>query len=283
VPAVYFFTTNGCPGNCDFCTNPQLRHHFWHMDLEEIDRHLNHLRQIGVKTLILMDDQFLGGLLLHSRMGGIEKQLQRIRDIMGLVNRYFENIEFANGLQLNLLNKYWDEIAEPLFKRCFRLYVPLERLSRTERLSKLPSLDETMDLLRKLAALPARGTSKLRQITFGLVLGSPEDKEEDLKLTVERCEDVKQVFKESSIEIALTPFCCNIVQGTKLFDTYNWLNLPEVEKHPEVWVYSLASNHALSIKVGTVWRYYLEILKLNPAPLFLENFRKTGEVKLAKV
>ncbi len=283
VPAAYFYTSLGCPMDCDFCTAPELRRYFWSMNLEEIEKQLAHLKSIGINTLLISDDQVLGGLLLHPGMGGIDCQLNRIRSIMALINKYGFDIEFSNGLQMSLLLKYWNELAESLFENCFRLYVPLERLSRTKELAKLPSLEDTMELLRRLAALPALGTVKLRQLTLGLVFGSPGDAEEDLKSTVARCEEVKRVFKGSEIEIAVTPFCCNIVPGAEMFRDHGGLNLFSVEEHPELLSYSLVSNHTASLHANIVWDYWLAAMNTNPAPGYLENFRKTGGVTFARV
>ena len=55
---------------------------------------------MGVRTLAIMDDNLLSL--------GVDK----VNEVMGLINSYGFNIEYGNGLELGILHKKWEEVHE---------------------------------------------------------------------------------------------------------------------------------------------------------------------------
>ncbi|MCX6801658.1 MAG: radical SAM protein, partial [Candidatus Diapherotrites archaeon] len=276
----------GCTGNCSFCTTWHVRPSFMAYGMETLEKHLQFYKKKGVKTIIIMDDSFLNPLKLPGVPS--EDAIKHILAVMRKINSQGFKVEFGNGLELRLLWKYWKELHRALFRNCFRLYMPLEDLAYSEKekpaFEKLMAFEKETDLMRKIIAMRKKGFP-LRQLTFGIIVGKPSDSEEGLKRTIERAKIVKETFRGSEIEIALTPYLNSLLPGTIDFAKYNEkLSLKDINRDPELLCYSMVSNRTEHIKdTKKVWGAWLAIMNLNPAKNYLENFRKNGEVILAKV
>ncbi len=278
-PAVYTEFNKGCFHNCPFCTLPMTRKFFASMPLEEVKKHLDYYKSLGVKTLIMMDDNLLGPI---NFWGNQKAGLDYVNGLLNLINSYGFNVEFGNGLQLSTLINYWDEIKESLFRNCFRFYMPVEDLaSGPKRFAKLPRYEQELDLFGKIAD----GIGSLQQITIGIIIGGPEDDEEGVEKTLERMEEIKSVFRGSHIEIAFTPFMNKLLPNTKNFNEhYNDLTIYDIDEHPELYFFSLVSNVTKFIKdPKVIWEAWKRMMHKNPAQDYLENFREAGEVTLKKV
>jgi hypothetical protein len=192
-PLMYFETSRGCKMVCTFCTTPYLRKGYRSMSTERIQQWLDYYRGFGISTVLLTEDNMLSRLHFP---GGRDEILEIFRMLRDGEFAW----EFSNGFELGKLADSSGAIDYELidamfssrrigerFVGCYRSFVPLESLREdaTRKYKKLRAWDLEQEILRTIAeaGLPAFG--------YGIMIGFVDDTAETLKLTAQRCYELR--------------------------------------------------------------------------------------------
>ena len=190
-PLYHCFFSRGCIYDCSFCPNCQMGRHDC-MPLEQIEQHLRHLKNNGVKTLIFAEDAFLERVLSRRKEGGREEIIQ----IMQMIRDFGFSVEWANGINIHVLvnkNKEIDlELLDAVFSVTYRLSVPVERAAGDERLRKLTKPSIQRELVAAIA-------SRHHPFVMGLMcILRPEDSPIDYLAMQENILEMRVVINEAS-------------------------------------------------------------------------------------
>jgi hypothetical protein len=216
---------------------------------------LDMYQQLGVTHLAIMDDNLLA-------LGP-----EKVAAIMSEVNKRDFAVEFGNGLQLKLLAKWWDQIAEPVLRNCVSLYCPLEDLTQDTLYQKLDSTDDQLTLMEKIAQTKF---PRLQYITMGVVHGVPGHTKEKLATTfLQNVRRFLGVFHSSPLEVAVTVFNFMPLPGTKFgelaLNSDRMVVADPFTTDPEVCSFGTTSYVPDGMTHTEVFRLYEEALNLNPA------------------
>jgi anaerobic magnesium-protoporphyrin IX monomethyl ester cyclase len=196
--AIDFFTSRGCPGNCDYCCSPLMwSKKFRCLSLEKIVQQLVELKSLGYDEIILHDDNIL---VNEERAKSIFRTLNEMGffwTIMGGMDR--------SRVTLGLL----DSIIE---NGCSRVHYSVESynldiLRKHHKFLKYPvtKLNETPSHVQRLADGGV-------EVFCDFMIGFPEETISDIHLTIDyakRLKDLGMSFAEFS---CVTPF-----PGTDLY------------------------------------------------------------------
>lgn len=252
---VHMTISIGCPNACGYCTTGYRERFLVHKNMATIQAELDYYKQLGVKTIAIMDDNLL--------CLGVEK----VKQIMGLVNNYEFQIEYGNGLQLSLLAKYWDELKDPIFQQCVSLYAPLEDLTQDRLYQKLDAISSQLDLMKKIAN---EKPGILKYITLGVILGVPGHTKKTLEtIFMDNMKKFLNVFKRGGLEVAMTVFNFMPLSGTKFgelaLDSGKMVVADPFSADPEVCNFGICSYAPEGMTHGEVFALYEKALNLNPA------------------
>jgi len=115
---------------------------------------------------------------------------------------------------------------------CYRATIPLENLSddRSKLFRKLKPLGESTRVIRALAE------TGINTLTFNLIVGRPQDDDEILRLSHERCELVRDIVAGASpsTTVYFNVYNLSLFPGTIDYRKLKHLLAFDIELHPEV-------------------------------------------------
>ena len=252
---VYMTISIGCPYACGYCTTGQRERYLVHKDLFTIKKELEMYKRLGVTTIGIIDDNLLA-------LGP-----EKVKRIMNLINSYGFEIEYGNGLQLSLLNKYWDELKNPIFERCISLYAPLEDLTCDRLYEKLDPIALELELMKKIVR---EKPGSLRYVTMGVIIGVPGHTKKALETAfMKNIGKFLNVFFGSKLEVAVTVFNFMPLPGTHFGETAlnssRMVMADPISKDPEVCSFGTTSYAPEGISHKKLFELYEKALNLNPA------------------
>ncbi|MCK4319889.1 radical SAM protein [Candidatus Micrarchaeota archaeon] len=264
--------STGCPHSCGYCTTGVRERYLIHKDLGTIREELDMYKSMGVTHLMIADDNLLA-------LG-----LKKVKAIMGLINSYGFSIEYGNGLQLSLLNRYWDELRDPILSNCVSLYAPLEDLTKSKVYEKLEDMESQLQLMEKIAR---EAPSALKYVTMGAIVGVPGHTNKALRTAfMKNVETFLDVFTGSMLKVAMTVFSFIPLAGTKFGESAldSGRMVVDITKHPEIANFNTPSYAPEGMTHRNVFEIYVKALNLNPAskvfgvPYY--EIQKRGEMAL---
>ena|GEM_PF-6336241 len=251
-PLAHMTLSIGCPHKCEYCTTSKREKVMTYKSLETIRKELEMLKDAGVQTIAIMDDNLL---VLGPK---------KVNEIMNLVNSFDFYVEYGNGLQLSLLHRWWDDISEAVLGKCISLYAPFEDLTTNRFYHKLDDFDLQLHLMEKIAKAPR----SLRFLTLGVIVGVPGHSREGLIRTLPRnLEILLDVFDGSSLEVAATVFNFMPLAGTAFgdFALNSGRMIADPREHPELISFGTPSFIPEGFTAQEIFKIYEEACNTNPA------------------
>lgn len=207
-PFISVETSRGCAQACSFCATPQTKGRFRFMKTETIKKHFEYFKRMGVTTLLFQEDNVLSRIHRRSHNGeymypnGREETLAMFQ----LAREMDFAWEFTNGLEFGqfehrgtidyelLETMFWHRKDKEGFKGCYRATIPLENLSdeNSKLFRKLRPFDVMKTIIKSLSEM------EIEMLTFNLIIGRPQDDETILRLSYERCLEVKELVSSHS-------------------------------------------------------------------------------------
>jgi len=245
-------TSRGCAQACSFCATPVAKGRYRFMRPASVARHLDHFRRHGVRALLFQEDNILSRL--HRRRDGSPSFPDGRADLLAILRLAREKgfcWEFTNGIEFGQLERsgrldqevldamLWHEQTGERFDGCYRVTVPLENL--TDRASslfrKLKPIGSAAKVIRAMAAtgVPA--------LTFNLIIGRPEDSEDDLLLSYERCLAIRELCRAENdrTQVYFNVYVLSLLPGTIDFERHHDLLAFDLDVDPEVVTFYLGS------------------------------------------
>ena len=251
-PLAHMTISIGCPHKCEYCTTSKREKVLTYKNLETIRKELDILKAAGVRTISIMDDNLLA-------LGP-----KKVKKILNLINSFDFYVEYGNGLQLSLLQKWWNEISEPVLGKCVCLYAPIEDLTTNRLYRKLDEFNSQLSLMERIA----RNPGNLKFLTMGVIIGVPGHTRKGLTETLPRnLETLLDVFGGSSLEVAATIFNYMPLSGTAFGDLA--LNsrrmIADPREHPELISFGTPSFVPEGFTAKEIFEVYEKACNMNPA------------------
>ncbi len=209
----------GCDRHCDFCETPVYKLGYRRMSPARTLEWFAAQKEAGARSVICPSDQFLGRVLWKE---GREEVLEIMRGIreLGLA------VLWGNGLELKKATVGRgmpdsdltpdEELVAALWgwdgnAGCYQAYLPAERPTfGTSSYAKLLPWEQHRHLLRAIAR------TGIPDITYGVIIGLPDDDDEilrNLEASVSGlCSELKVINPELSFKV--TPFAIRPLPGT---------------------------------------------------------------------
>ena len=235
-PLMYLETSRGCRQSCDFCSTPFTKGRYRYMSQHRIERTLQHFRDYGVRTLLLIEDNILSRLDLPGGREEVLTWFAAMRE-QGFV------WEFANGVEIGKLEgggEVDEELVEAMFgydgsAGCYRSYIPLERIDAADLpYRKLKAFDVQRHILLSIAR---QGVALLN---LGVIIGNPEESPDSLRLTERRMTQLKDDILDSTAgrTFAFANFFLHIpICGTNDYRRFHGAGRLsfDIDEHPELY------------------------------------------------
>ncbi|MFF5676065.1 radical SAM protein [Streptomyces hygroscopicus] len=209
----------GCDRHCDFCETPTYRLGYKAMTPERADEWLTAQRDAGARSVIILSDQFLGRVLWPD---GREKILQ----IMAAARRLGIAVLWGNGIEINkatlgrgkrdsdktpdeeLVSALWGWDGQT---GCAQVYVPAERPSAGPT-----SYEKLMPWRQHVTMMEAITKAGVPDINYGVIVGLPEDSDQELKRTLELVHEVRDRLLgiNPKLRFRVMPFALRPLPGT---------------------------------------------------------------------
>lgn len=248
----------GCPHKCGYCTTGWRERYLVTRSIDSVVEELDLYQSLGIKTLAIMDDNLLS-------MG-----VDKVNEMMNLINSYGFNIEYGNGLELKLLHKNWDKVHESVLGNCTVLYAPLEDLTQEVSYRKLEPISEQLKLMELITDFfNGKAEQGVRYVTMGVILGVPGHTHKGLYETLPKnSERFLDLFVGKNVGTAITAFNYMPLAGTSFGDEAmksGRMVTDVVREHPEVVNFELATYAPEGLTHNDVFRAYKKVINLNPA------------------
>ena len=209
----------GCDRHCDFCETPLYRLGYRRMSPETATRWFEAQKKAGSRSVICPSDQFLGRVLW-------KQGRDEVLHIMDNVRKLGVAILWGNGLELKkmtvgrgmpnsdmtpdleLIQAIWGWDGE---NGCYQGYLPAERPTfGREAYEKLLPWQEHCELVKAIVK------TGVPDITYGVIVGLPDDSHESLaNLEVAIC-DMRDMVKQINPDLifTITPYAIRPLPGT---------------------------------------------------------------------
>jgi hypothetical protein len=210
----------GCDRHCDFCETPTYGLGYRAMSPERSTAWLAAQAEAGAKSVIVLSDQFLGRVL---RPDGRAKVIEIMRSARALSLP----VLWGNGIELKkatlgrslpggdltpdleLIEAVWGWDGNV---GCAQAYIPAERpLAGTAAYPKLLAWEQHC---RMMEAIVSAGVP---DITYGIIIGLPEDSDAELDRLHDGVSNLKSRLKSLSPELKfrVTPYAIRPIPGTR--------------------------------------------------------------------
>lgn len=243
-PFISIETSRGCAQACSFCSSPTTKGRYRFMSTDKIRDHFEYFREKGIRSLLFQEDNVLSRVHQYKGKMVFENGRQELLSLMSLAREYEFNWEFTNGLEFGLFYRdglidqelidslFYHKFERDKFVGCFRATIPLENVTdeNFKAFRKLRQLDVGIDIIRSIVST---GVSSL---TFNVIIGRPEDDEDTLVITYQRCMLIKRIVTEMNpkLRIYFAVFIATLLPGTKDFRLYKDLLAFDLDTDPEI-------------------------------------------------
>jgi len=281
-PIGSIFADQGCDRKCDFCLTPTYGLGYRAMSPERALQWFALQKKAGAGSVSILSDQFLGRLLWAEKR-------EEVLEIMKGVREMELPIHWPNGLELRKVTlgrgfKNTDttpdeELIEALWGwdgkvGCYHAYIPGERpVFGPDAYAKLLPWEEHRAILRSVVR------SGVQAITYGIIIGMPEDNNENLvrleAALSELCQELSEINPSLRFEVA--PYALSPIPGTPQWENVRQSGLMRFEE-PSIfgglWT-PCADTHYLSYEEISDWQMRLiqisstldkKLISLNMAP-----------------
>ena len=258
-PLMYLETSRGCKMVCTFCTTPYLRKGYRAMSSARIQQWLDYYRDFGISTILLSEDNLLSRLHYP---GGREEILEIFRMLRAGGFAWEFSVGFEIGKLADADGAIDHELINAMFSSvtignrlvgCFRSYVPIESLREDapQKYKKLRAWDVEKKILRAItdAGVPALG--------FGIMIGLVDDAPEDIKLTAQRCHELRSLCEKANPAAVQHYQVFNniLLPGTPNFSKHLNCTKYDIGGHPELFNFYTS---VLDGKHFGHWEFYRE-------------------------
>ena len=245
-PISYFEMSRGCHNSCGFCTSASIPYSF--MTSEQVEERLEEFTKYGIKTLNIIDDNLLTRLL-------VPQGRDNLLATFSVLEEQGVRWSFGNGLQYSLFRQsdgiLDEEVIQAVFSGAYCLYVPLEDPvdMRYKKLSGNPHQQLTGDISdlfkRNTEIIKAIAETGIKRMTFGFIVGYPEETKERLSRVQKTLEDLKdELFcVNPRLEILFMPQLHMPLPGTadyRAIQTNGTMNF-SLDEHPELVQFALST------------------------------------------
>lgn len=244
-PFISVETSRGCAQACTFCATPFAKGRYRYMGLEGIKKHFEYYKAKGVSTLLFQEDNVLSRV--HQKPDGEDaypKGREELLEMFYLAKEMAFAWEFTNGLEFGQYERqgridhelidamFWHESVNGDVKGCYRATIPLENLSddSSKLFRKLKPLSKSKDVIKTMA------DTGVNTLSFNLIIGRPEDDLNILRLSYERCLEVREIVESAGkgTTVYFNIYNLSLLPGTVDHRRYRHLLAFDLEKDPEV-------------------------------------------------
>ncbi|NQU77398.1 radical SAM protein [Candidatus Falkowbacteria bacterium] len=232
------FTSRGCPFKCAFCDRPHMGHRFRARSAKSVVNEMAECKKMGIDEILIYDDTFT-------------VQKQRVLDICEEILK--RNLKIIWDVRSRV-----DTVDEEMLARmsqagCKRIHFGVE--AGSEKILKNLKKGITIDQAKQAFALAKK--YKIETLAY-FMIGSPEEKKEDIEKSISLSKELKADFVHATI---LTPY-----PGTELYS----LALAKGIIKTDYWL-DFAQNPEKNITT----QYWEENFTKEELFKFLENFYKS--------
>lgn len=209
----------GCDRKCDFCQTPTYRLGYKEMSPAQAIRWFQRQKEAGAHSVICPSDQFLGRVLWENGRADVIEIMEGIRDL-GLA------VLWGNGLEIKkatLGHGFRDgdptpdeELCQALWgwngrAGCYNAYIPGERPVFGDQ-----AYDKLLPWGQHLALMRAIVRSGVPDITYGVIVGMPDDSHDDFARLEETLHHLWRVLKSENpaLHFRVSPFAIRPLPGT---------------------------------------------------------------------
>ncbi|MDE5082088.1 MAG: radical SAM protein [Trichodesmium sp. St18_bin1] len=265
-PIGAIFPDMGCDRHCDFCQTPTYGTGYRRMTPKRVMEWLDVLCEAGAKSVVSLSDQFLGRTIFP---GGREE----ILEIMKGVRERNLAVLWPNGLEMRKMTmgrghsgKKEDltpdeEVIQAIYnwdgrKGTLAGYLPAERpIFGRESYAKLVPWQQHKRIVRTIVQ------TGVPMISYGVIIGLPDDDEEALLRLEEALWEVYQEVKEinPSIIFQVSPFVISPILGTpqgEIIRKSGLLKFEDPALFAGFWTASVDTKH-LSYEQVSDWQFRL--------------------------
>jgi hypothetical protein len=209
----------GCDRACDFCQTPLYKTGYQAMTPERVFEWLERQKAAGARSIIFASDQFLGRVLW-------DEGRREILEIMRGVRKLGLAVLWGNGLELRKATvgrgfkhrglEPDEELIEALWgwdgkTGCYHAYLPAERPTfGAENYEKLLPWNEHCRLLEAIVR------TGIPRVTYGVIIGFPEDSHESLTGLEKGIEGLRDrlLHINPTLVFDVTPYAIRPIPGT---------------------------------------------------------------------
>jgi radical SAM superfamily enzyme YgiQ (UPF0313 family) len=252
-PFISFETSRGCTEACSFCATPFMKGRYRFMEVSQVINHLEYYWDKGIRTLLFQEDNILSRIF---RSPATSKYIypEGRNDLIKIFNVVREmgfSWEFSNGLQFGLFEKdesideelinvmFWNTCdANGNISGCYRATIPLENLAdeNFRKFRKLKKYNIQKQIIQTIAQ------QNVSILNFNLIIGRPEDDINIVKLSYDRCCEVKELVRTKGNTLPFfNVYNLSLLPGTVDYRKYKNLLAFDLEKDPEVITFYLGS------------------------------------------
>ncbi|KKQ17638.1 MAG: Radical SAM domain protein [Berkelbacteria bacterium GW2011_GWA1_36_9] len=288
-PFLSLETSRGCKRACNFCTTAYLKGRYRYMNLETINKFLDFYKQRGVKSILMIEDNLLSRVQAQTEAEREEGVIE-VLAIIDLLKKKGFVWEWANGLEIGLLwNPFKNEVdvrlTEALYSHygsdemmvgCVRGYTPLEKLYQNfmNKFKKLVSFDKEKEILKVIAS------TNVPLIHCGVIIGTPDETEDSIKITEERATEVKELFESSGqTQTYINVFASIPLPGTPDYNNFSKKGALRysITDSPELWTFTTSVIQGRVFSPENMTRIRVELSDRINGPEAAKYWRKSGK------
>ena len=259
------------------------------MNLETINKFLDFYKQRGVKSILMIEDNLLSRVQAQTEAEREEGVIE-VLAIIDLLKKKGFVWEWANGLEIGLLwNPFKNEVdvrlTEALYSHygsdemmvgCVRGYTPLEKLYQNfmNKFKKLVSFDKEKEILKVIAS------TNVPLIHCGVIIGTPDETEDSIKITEERATEVKELFESSGqTQTYINVFASIPLPGTPDYNNFSKKGALRysITDSPELWTFTTSVIQGRVFSPENMTRIRVELSDRINGPEAAKYWRKSGK------
>jgi len=265
------FSDIGCDRQCDFCQTPNYHLGYSGMSPKRTLQWVANQKEAGARSIIFSSDQFLGRLLWPNGRDDVIEIMKGVREI-GLPALWPNGIELRKATVSRGFNKKDsdltpdDELIEAVWGwdgkvGSFHAFIPAERpIVGRESYAKLLPWQEHRALLKAIVR------SGIPAITYGIIIGLPEDDEVALKRLEEAISELYQelITINPQLHFKVAPYSIFPIPGTPQMENLRKLGLLRFED-PLLAGLTIAVCDTLYMSYEEVSDWQIRLAKIGPS------------------